>query len=203
VGHNVQSKAGETLTDVYDVRGGQAPIERIITADVQATHDMASTIFSERFSMFTRRSAVEVVQASDNINITITGLPSGNMRLLAIWVLTDDPSRLSHISVSAGNANRGSPIWAWDGTNSKTVRFTGPVTDGAVANVILLQPDPAWTQLPFIMAGEAQPQSVENLFLGGESNAFGAGDVDITFGAMLAFSDISGISSRGLPIPSW
>lgn len=205
MGHNVQSQAGETVTDVYDVRGGQAPIERIITADVQATHDMATTIASERFSMFIRRTPVAAVNQSSNINVTMTDLPAGVARILNVWVEVDDASRLDHLALSIQTSapQRGMPFWIWDGTNADTVRMFGTVTDGVINNATLLRQAFTHTRLPLLLTHGDQPQAVPDIFMGGVSTAFGAGTVEVTLGVLLAFSAIGGISSRGLPIPSW
>jgi len=204
VGHNVQSQAGVSLSDVYDVRGGQAPIERLITAEVPAVHEMAATIQSERFSQFIRRDSFAIAQSS-NFGLLITGLPAGVSRVLGINVFTDDATRLSHVTSSiqdtgGGATARGMPFWQWDQTNSQTARF---LDEGANVNATVLVPTTALQYFPSLITGPDQPQSVPDIALRGATNAFGAGTVTVTFTVLIAFAAVGGISSRGLPIPSW
>jgi len=206
MGHNVQSKAGETLTDVYDVRGGQAPIERIITAEVQATHDMAGTIFSERASGNIRRRTTGDLLQSIVISEVLDDFPLGNFMVHGIQVITDDASRLASVVVSARTTfpvggEREFPIWVWDGTNSIDVRI---VDNGSASAILaLLQPEPAMNTLPALFLGNDQPQAVAAIAMRGLTTSFGAGTVETILLVRTSFADIGGISSRGLPIPSW
>jgi len=204
VGHNVQSQAGESLTHTYDVRGGQAPIERIETQVVQAVHDMATTITSERMSTFIRRSTVIDTIQTTNVELTMTDLPLGIARILALTVITSNASRIAHATVSIQSSARGMPIWAWDGTNAPTQRFMGASADSSFGSVAVLQGEPAFDRLPVILASGDQPQSNPDITLAFQTTSFGAGDVDMTLEVLLGFiATASGISGIGNPIPSW
>lgn len=201
MGHNVQSKAGDSLTDVYDVRGGQAPVERILTSDVQAVHELGATIASERFSMFTRRSEVTGILQSLAFELILDDLPAGTSRILGITVTTSVAARVASCNVSVESSQRSLPIWVWDGTNDTGAQRI--LEGGVVVNQILLVPTPGLTQIPTLLTGSKQPQHVENVALRGVSTAFGAGTLEMGISVLLAFSAIGGISSRGLPIPGW
>lgn len=200
MGHNVQSQAGVTLSDVYDVKGGQAPIERLLTTDVPVVHEMGATIQSERFSQFIRISSVTVNQ-NENIDILMEDLPAGVSRINGLIVQCDLPVRLTRIGVSLEDTvgQRSMPIWVWDTTNSDEIR----VNDGGLGTDIFLRPIPAYTQIPNLITSPDQPQDVNNIACRGLAAGFGAGTVTINLHVFLSFSAIGGIGSRGLPIPSW
>jgi len=200
VGHNVQSQAGISLSDIYDVRGGQAAVERLVSTDVPVTHELGGTIFSERFSMFARRDAQNNA-ASVNIDMVFTGLPGGISRVLAVNMFTDDATRLLDVTVSleGTGVDTGMPIWQWDQVNSRASRF---IEAGIPQNLVALVPEPAFTFLPNLLVTDA-PQSFDQIGVRGRTAAFGAGNVLLTASILLGFAAIGGISSRGLPIPGW
>lgn len=203
MGHNVQSQAGESITDVYDVRGGQAPIERILTSEVQATHDMAGTIFSERFSMFVRNRTFVTAQSLDFVSI-IDDLPLGFSRVLGVVVGSLDPLATSFVrcavSIEDPVSSRGMPFWVWKATDSIAVRM---LVESSEQELNVMIPEPGLTQMPQIVCGNDQPQNTPNIAIRGSTAAFGAGTVRIQLQLLMAFADIGGISSRGLPVPSW
>lgn len=200
MGHKVQSRAGESITDVYDVKGSQAPIESIDVAQVKGVHELGQTIFSERFSVFTRRVEGEFNQ-STAFNLTIGDLPGAAVRILGLCVFVTDVSEITTIAVSVESpAPQAIPIWVWDGTNSIVVRFRDL---GVIADQFVLVPSAPLLYVPTIFAGIEQPQLIDTIAIRGTTAAFGAGQVKIVTLAHLAFADIGGISSRGLPVPSW
>lgn len=200
MGHNVQSQAGVSVGDVYDVRGSQAPIERILTKDVQGTHDMASTVFSERVSGFVRNIVITGVLQSANFDLVIADLPAGVSRIVGVVVNTDNSARLANVAVSVEGGTRGMPIWVWNGNASTTVRFL----DGTVIDAELLPTIAAFNAwMHQMVIGDDQPQQMNRIALRGSTTAFGAGTVDITALISIEFAAIGGISARGLPIPSW
>lgn len=205
MGHNVQSQAGESLTDIYDVRGGQAPVERILTADVQAVHGMAETIASERFSITIRR-AVSIDDAQNIVfNEVLTDLPSGVSRVLGVQVFANAIGRTSIASVMARDPTSGRefPLFLWDSDTDifKQARMEDDGAGVGTHNMLIqIEPQPLGRS---ILAGSAQPQSVGQIALRGIASGFGAGTVTHVMIIHLAFSAIGGISSHGLPIPSW
>lgn len=202
MGHKVQSRAGDSLVEVYDVKGSQAPIEKIDIADVKGVHELGETIFSERFSVFQRR-AEQSGNQSAIITKTMEDLPAGAVRLLGLTVFTDDASRLDDVAVSLQDdqaSPQSIPIWIWDGTNTVNALFSDV---GIVAVKTVLVPSAPLLQMPNMFASGGQPQSIIKIMTRSTTNAFGAGTVKVVLIAYLGFAAIGGISSRGLPIPSW
>jgi len=206
VGHNVQAQAGVSLSDIYDVRGGQAPIERILTTEVPAVHEMGGTIFSERISGEIRRRTTGDLAQNISIGEVINDLPAGPFMIHGVQVLTDNAARLTRVAVTVRDplpvgGEREFPIWVWDGSNSIDVRI---VDNGAATAIIpLLQPQPAFNTLPQLALGSDQPQAIPEIAMRGTTSGFGAGTVEIILLVRISFAAIGGISSQGLPIPSW
>jgi len=203
VGHNVQSKAGESLTDLYDVRGGQAPIERIETNVVQGVHELGATIQSERFSQTVRKVEHLGGGQSTNFNVSIGNLPDGVWKVDSVYVtVSSDASRLTKCCAGFRSAQqRDVPLWVWDENNSRILLIE---SDALGNGVIVLSPDPVFSAFPQLASGLDQPASISELFLSGTLGAFGAGTEDIKAWFKISFCDVPGIvSPRGLPIPSW
>lgn len=205
MGHNVQSQAGVSLSDIYDIKGGQAPIERLFTSEVPAVHEMAATIQSERFSQRIR-TASALFAASTAIDLLFDTLGAGVSRLHGLILFTDDASRIADICVSIEDTDafgpdpsRGMPIWVWDATNSQSIRFRNTT----MQNLTVLRAQSEFTFLPNIITGGDQPDNCANLRVAGNTTAFGAGTVNVLCAALLSFSAEEGLSSRGLPVPSW
>jgi len=197
----ILSQSGITLADTYDVEGSIAGIEQLNSEDVSLVHEMGSTIFSERFSATIRRNVTGNINQSTAFEALISDFPADPTRILGIGVLSDTIARTSIASVMVQSdvASRELPIWVWDGTNEDSVRFF----DVTVGNKTLLRPIPAFTLLPNMITGTFQPQRVENVILRGTTSAFGAGTLELTLLVYIAFASVGGISSQGLPIPSW
>jgi len=106
---------------------------------------------------------------------------------------------------AAGDATQELPFFAWDATlgTSESVRV---FDDGATSNFDMLIPAPSSIpQLPQLLTGSLQRGVVNGIAMRGLSSAFGAGTVNIIGLAYILHPDASGsgISSQGLPIPSW
>ncbi len=199
----VLSQAGISLADVYDIEGSIVGIDQLESREVHLAHEMGATIFSERLSQRTFRAQTGAIAQSTGFDVGISGLPNIPTRVLALIVTVDTTSRLANCAVSLGNEEgvvQEIPIWAWDGTNESTLRF---LDAGVLGSDIALVSDPAFDRLPTLLMGTDQPRSMGTMVMRGTTSAFGAGDVTITLIAMVAFSEIGGISSYGLPIPSW
>ena len=203
MGHNVQSQAGVSLSDVYDVKGGQAPIERLLTTEVPVVHEMGETIFSERCSQFIRESQ-QTVSQSTVINIVMDDLPGGISRISGVSVNVDtatasDFDRMA-VSLEDTTGGRAIPIWVYDEVNIDEIRI---LFDGTVGGDSYLRPRPEWTTVPNLITSPEQPQTVANIACRGLTSGYGAGTRTIKLRVFLTFAAIGGISSRGLPIPSW
>ncbi len=197
----ILSQSGTSLADVYDVEGSIAGIEQLDTRELGIIHEMGATIFSERFATSIRQADTTVNQSA-TFDVQIAVLPNVPCRVIGIQVITDDGSRLARVAVhvrSVPNA-QDMPIWVWDTSLILPVRI-----DMGAGNVEeeILGGSPGVEQVPTFAGGSSQVEFTERIVMRGASNAFGAGTVKITVLAQIAFAEISGISSVGLPIPSW
>lgn len=201
MGHKVQAQAGVTLADTYDTKGNQTPIELLEVASIAGVHEMGATIQSERFSTTIRRAeAPDTVQSADFKKI-VDDLPSGVTRILGVTVVSEDPSELFHVVVSVRDpiSFREHPIWAWEtGDETTTVRIDD---GGGIVSIELLLP--TYNLVPQFLTGRDQPQNVPDIAFRGTTTAFGAGTTAPLLLMYIALAAIGGISSRGLPIPSW
>jgi len=200
----VLGQAGTSLADVYDVEGSVAGVEELLASEVSLVHEMGQTLFSERYSQRIFRAVTPANNQSANFSVAMNLFPTVAARLLGVVVLVDTAGRVTHATVSAEETTPGQgqeiPVWAFDGTNTDTMRFSD---DGTVGNQLVLRPEAVYTQLPNMLSGTGAIQQVQNLNLRGVTSAFGAGTVTLTVLAHIGFADIEGVSSRGLPLPGW
>ena len=200
----ILSQAGNSLADVYDVEGSIAGIEQLETADLGLIHEMGATVFSERFTTVIRRIPSGNVTQNQNIGVTVSDLPTTPTRILGCAIITDDASRLSRASLSVREPlpqAQEFPVWVWDGTNNLAIRLAD---DGGAADFELLVGQDSASMLPSFGGGNGQPGMLATeLRLVARTTGFGAGTVFVTGLVYTAQTDVGGISSRGLPIPSW
>jgi len=199
----VLSKSGDSLADTYDVEGSIAGIEQLRPEEITLVHEMGATLFSERMSGAIRRARVEAINQSTVFDVVLTDLPAGNWRVFAVVVFANFVDRVGNVMVAMRDPGSGReiPIFLWDTANDaqSTARI---VQEGAAAgNVQMLIPNPL--QTPSFGVGSGQPQQVPEIAMRGTSSAFGAGTVAVTTLIYLGLSQIGGLSSRGLPVPSW
>jgi len=200
----VLAKAGDSLADVYDVVGSIAGIEELITREVTTFHEMGQTIFSERLS-----GAITVFQTGALAQNTTWDLSFPTVapasRILGLAVVSDVAARTLHcnFSLSDRGANpQDIPVWAWDSALDvqRLVRMQN--LGGAAASLVQHQPVHQY-QTPNLMVGRLQPQFVPTLFFRGLTSGFGAGTINLFGIAYLAFAELEGVASRGLPVPGW
>lgn len=198
----ILSQAGISLADLYNVEGSIAGIETLLSQDVSLVHELGNVLFSERFSTVIRRSATGDLLQSATFDIVLSDLPAVPFRILNIQAIADTAARLNHATVFQRDvgAAREIPIWAFDDTTG--VEWTIRMADEAAATgLTYLSPTASFT--PGMGGGNNQPQSVEAISIRGLTTAFGAGDVEYIFFIMIAFAQVGGINSKGLPIPGW
>ena len=203
----IRSQTGMSLADVYDVEGSIAGVEQLESRDVNLTHDMAGTVWSERLAgRILVASTGAVVQNTDfSANMAQDVLPQATARIFSVLVSVDTTARLLRCAVVLREMFLAQeiPIWVWDGSNESTMELS---VGGATATLISLDPNPAYTRLPSLqLGGNVSSTHDWRIFLRGTTSGFGAGDVDTTMHVHFGFPDSrgSGLSSRGLPIPSW
>jgi len=202
------TRSGASLADIYDVVGSRILIDDIVTSELPIMHEMGQTVFSERFSMAVRREESGDIAQTISFNNIFTDLPAGPFRITNVYVFVDTASRITVASLALRSVvnDREVPFWTWDTSDDDQVRARLQDDGGAVATVTALVPVNAaqTNRLPIIAAGIGQPQRMEEIAFRGQSSTFGAGTVNCVALISVAFSQIApGLSSRGLPIPSW
>jgi len=202
----VLSQAGISLADVYDVEGSIAGVEQLQADEIQVVHEMGATIFSERLSGAIRRATTGAILQSTAWDIILVDLPNVPARVLGVFVFTDASARVSNVSVHIRNplSGREIPIFAWDSNeNTMAIRMDDNDTGPAAREFLATNMNVA--NMPSMLIGDRQPQSVQNIAFRGLTLAFGAGNVTVTALIYIAFTQIGGmgVSSYGLPIPSW
>lgn len=204
MGHNVQSQAGVSLSEVYDVKGTQAPIERLEVSEVAGVHELGATIQSERFSGTVRRFQTGALGQSVDFDNSISDLPAGVSRIVGLVVLVDTAARTDFVMVSVRDPGSGRevPIFVWESSIDPTKDIRISDQGAATVNTKCLWLDSNATVLSMLV-GSDQPQVMEDIQFRGHTSAFGAGTVKYTLLVYIAFAAIGGISSRGLPVPSW
>ena len=204
----ILSQSGISLADMYDVEGSIAGIDHLATHEVGIVHDLGPTLFSERVSGEIVQLASGSINQSTAFDVVLTNLPPVPTRILGVMV-TSNQTRLEHATVSVrtaarspGGDQREIPIFVWDATIGGLTWVIRIDTGGGAAAQIYFQPSPSiWA--PSMLFGRDQPLPVDGLALRGITTAFGAGTADMVAHVYLAFADLGGVSSYGVPVPSW
>jgi len=201
----ILSQSGNSLADIYDVEGSIAGIDHLETHDLPIVHEMGATVFSERFSTLINRTSSTAIVQNTGWNVIIADLPSHPFRIFAVQMFVDVTARvlLASIAVSDPITGREIPIWSWDDATDIETRIAYSDDGAAAGTTIFLQPVDATRTLPHLMAGEGQPQNMRDIAFRGVTTGFGAGNVTTVLLMHIGFSEVAGLSSRGLPIPSW
>jgi len=198
----VLSKSGDSLADVYDVVGSIAGIEELLSQEVQLVHGMGETIFSERLSgqMVALSSGALAQSLTWNVNFSFPE----HSRVLAMAVVSNVAGRVDNaqVSILSGPAvdNMEVPVWAWDNAGQNlTCRV---LIGGAVVTVNMLISEMI-PVIPNLLVGQDAPRPASAISFRGGTTAFGAGTVETQVLFYLAFPQVAGLSSRGLPVPGW
>ena len=205
---DILAQTGISLADIYDVRGSYAPVVRLASEEVVVVHEMGQTIFSERLSAELKRESTGAIAQNDLWANIITDLPAIPARIVGLSVICSDASRISRATISLRSPIVGAvqemPIWTWDPAEDDTISVLLVDDNGAAANKDSLRMKSGPDSTPSLVLGSTGPQAtVPEIAFRGRTTAFGAGDVTTTMIMMLAFANLEGISSYGLPIPSW
>ena len=201
----ILSRAGSSLADIYDVKGSIAGIDQLETRELPIVHEMGSTVFSERLSGFIRRSISASTAQNTAFDVVITDLPAGIYKIQRLAVLADNTAARTdniQVSVRATNGGREVPIFVWNSTDNsqdvvRIVENAGVAGDEAYFNPLL-------PFVPILCINDPQRQVVgDEIVMRGTTSGFGAGTLAYTLLVYLAFTHVGGISSVGLPIPSW
>jgi len=198
----ILGQAGTSLADAYDVEGSVVGVEELDAHAVKTVHELGGTMFSERISgTIANFETGDILQTiTFNSSFTIAGAA---IRLLGVALVADVTARILnaslHISDLPGGAND-MPIMAWEsGDDEVPIRVKH---GGVVASEFLLQPaQPPY--IPNLLFGSETPGPVPQLNLRGITATFGAGTVNLICIAYFAVPMVQGLSSKGLPYPSW
>lgn len=202
----IDSRSGSSLADSYDTVGSKVGIDNLETRDVNLVHEMGGTLVSERLTSEIFRVQTGSIAQSTAFDADFSQvLPTGIiMRVLGLAMIVDTANRVSNCAIvaRANLADQEIPLIINDGSEDP-VRMQD---DGAaVALLQTLGSDGAMIpQIPTLLIGSGVRNSTVNtLFLRGVTSGFGAGTVQITGLAHIAFARPEGVSSAGLPVPSW
>lgn len=198
----ILGQAGVSLADQYDVRGSIAGVEVLDSEEVKTVHEMGGTLFSERVSGSVNNITTGAIL--QNIQFDIGLSFSQLTRILGIQVVTTSNTRLSRVQVSISSPpafdNTDMPVWVWDLADG--ARSINVLIGGALQVLNLLVP-PLAPLLPNFLTGQDSPRGVFTLNMRGLTTGFGAGNVTTQMLVYAAFPQAAGLSSFGLPVPSW
>lgn len=200
----ILSQSGDSLADTYDVKGSVAGIDQLETRELPIVHEMGGTLFSERLSASIRRSTTGNINQNTEWDNVLADLPATPGRILGVCVISSDANRILNASVSVQEqaGDREMPIFLWD-TNEQFLAAR-LVENGAAAGLFnFLANALNIGTVPSMLIGTEQPQPIDRVSFRGDTTGFGAGTVVATMLLYVAFSQVAGISSRGLPIPGW
>ena len=200
----ILSQSGNSLADIYNVEGSIAGIETLETRELPIVHELGATVFAERFAGRIRRLSSGAINQSSNFDVTLTAPSPGPFRVLGMSVLANQAARVTKVMVAMQDAEAGRelPVLLWD-INADAERAVRIVDDGGGAATLVALIPSVTPQVPTLGFGSDQLRQVGNLVMRGSTEAFGAGDVTILALLYLGFTERRGLSSRGLPVPSW
>jgi len=202
----VLAQTGTSLADVYDVEGSIAGVEQLISQDVQLTHEMGQTIFAERLVTSVIRIPSTAIEASTAWNVVFSALTLQPVRVIGVQVSNignNSAARVTDAQLSIREPVQGREvaIWVWDG-NVNAIRIVEDDDPVAAAEILRYNPGDI-PGFPFIMAPTTAPRIRPEISFRGITAAFGAGTVELVANIYLAFAAVGGVSSEGLPVPSW
>jgi len=197
----ILSQSGNSLADMYDAEGSIAGIDELVTRELPIVHEMGVTVFSERYHTAIRRFASGGLAQNTAISLQAADLPSAPTRLLGAAVISDVAARVDRLAISLRDpgATNEIPIWVFDGT-STPIEFADAGAGTATFDLLGAQQ----VFVPGMVGGDGQPfRMVSDIAIRGDTTGFGAGTVFVRAFLLLAFAFQGGLSSRGVPIPSW
>lgn len=205
----IQTKAGESLADQYQVAGSSVEITELRDKEgINLSHDMGAVLLSERMELQNRQISAEAVAQGVNFEETFTapGLADAPSRLIAIRMIANETARILRATLMLQDPQSGRevPLFAWDSAADAEVVVLWSDNGAARAGDFLLAPVIAVTILPVLLVRMGALHTMPNLILTGRTEAFGAGTVTLRC-LMTIAAPIAGPTGAtvGLPIPSW
>jgi len=210
VSPKIQSKAGQSLADVYDIVGSIAGIDTLETRELPLVHEMGATVFSERLQ--TNISRMNPGASAQNVTFANTlTMPDGPNRILGLAMVIDTTARITQASLNVATiaGGREIPIWSWDIANDVEQAITFSIDGAAAGTEILLLP--GFSRVPYLCtrtSGNVETNAMCTLIFRGLTAGFGAGTVLPLMFVSLARANqrlpaAGQPSAHGLPIPSW
>lgn len=202
----IQGRAGHSMAACYDLRGSIAGLEEMDLATTVPVLEIDGRVFAERLQGAIRRLEIADIVASEVFNAEISNFPEGHWKLHGIQVITGSGEAASNINNLTVNlvSNDGLneiPIWVWDDGKAQINRIS--IAGAAAGNADFLDPHLGYTLPPIIISNAPARGAMDSIFVRGIAQAFGAGEFDINVFFYLSHVHVTGISSFGLPVPSW
>ena len=201
----ILSRSGDSLADIYDVKGSIAGIDQLETRELPIMHEMGHTVFSERFGSNIPRGDATALAQNLTWDVTLSGFGRTVVRILSLMVFANVGGRITNaqVSVRSPALGREVPIWYWNSTVDSELTIRMQDDGGALGNFTLLRPVQLFEGIPNILTGVDQRTRVDEVVFRGLTSGFGAGTVQPRVVLHTAFSEEGGLGSRGLPIPGW
>ncbi len=198
----ILAQAGVSLADAYDVEGSIVGVENLDATDVKTVHEMGATIHAERIGGTIIALSTGALAQSITWNTGIT-LAANVTRILGLQMISNSAARTARAAVMLTDLPptiNDLPIMWWD--TGDTIAAINMTIEGTLAAVNVLQPTLP-PLLPNLLIGTNQQNAVPVINFRGVTTAFGAGTVVHTLMIYTATAGEPGVSSRGLPTPSW
>jgi len=206
----ILGRAGVSLADVYDVEGSQAGLGQLDSEEVKTVHEMGGVITSERLQGRVIVMDATALAASTTWDIEV-GLGGGVVRIAGVQVVSDNTTgRVNHMTVGINMqsaAATDSLLFSWD--ISTALDLQKPVRmdfQGTVATLSRYFEGAGAQGYPSMSFGATQVipgVTIPVMTFRGLTTAFGAGTITPRALIYVVFASTIGISSRGLPVPSW
>ena len=210
----VLSDSGRSLADIYDVEGSIAGIDQLRSEEVALTHEMGTSILSERMaSTIHFIDDVGALAQNTNFGFRYVFLPNTIARLvnISVCVIAAEFGRIEQAQVSIETIDpsaavpvREIPIWIWTRVNDVESDARWSQEGAAPADFSFLRPSEGrGSELPYLTVGTLSRFSAAMIQFRGRTAAFGAGTVSPLLQLHVHFPLLAGVSSFGLPVPSW
>ena len=202
----ILSQAGISLAGTYDVEGSIAGVENLDANNVNLVHEMGATMFSERINSFISRVSTAALLQNVTFDLTITPVHQIPQRIYAIIVKANAANRIANVQLSITSTSRlfEIPIWTWNSAVDDEIEIRWDDLGFAIGAVTYLRSKQ--NLLPQMLIRMDSRAVMPDMNIRGLTSGFGAGNVTVVVGVLVARPVgglPSGISSLGLPMPSW
>jgi len=202
----ILSQAGISLADSYDVEGSVAGVENLDANNVSLVHEMGQTMFSERINSFLARTSTAALNQNVAFNLTITPVHNLPQRIYGIFIKVDTAARVANVQVSITDTIRlyEIPIWTWNSAVDTEMAIQWDDEGFAIGAAIQLRS--LQNLLPYMLIRMGPQAIMPDISIRGLTSAFGAGEVTVVATVLFARPVgglPAGVSSAGLPMPSW